>query len=62
MRSLHEQYEELRAEAVRRNLIRKPKEKEIIFKEDSGTAARLLTVFGPKGSLDNAWWTDWRPA
>lgn len=53
MRGLHEQYESLRAIAV--------KEK-IAFKEDSGTAERLLTVFGPGGSHDNAWWTTWRPS
>lgn len=51
-RLLHERHEADRAEARKRN---------IEFKEDSGTAERLLTVFGPNGSHDNAWWTKWRP-
>lgn len=52
MRLLHKQYESMRAGAV---------EKKVEFKDDSGTADRLLTVFGPDGSDDNAWWTTWRP-
>lgn len=53
MLKLHEDYERLRAEAKTRKLE---------LKDDSGTAAALLRVFGPRGSLDNAWWTTWRPA
>ena len=52
MRLLHADYERLRERAV---------EKGVVFKDDSGTATRLRTVFGSEGSLDNAWWTTWRP-
>lgn len=61
MHQLHKQYESLRAEAERRNAVRKPKESEITLSDDSGTAARLRQVFGIDGSPHNAWWTTWRP-
>jgi hypothetical protein len=50
MRSLHEEYNALR---------RKRREEKL--RDDSGTAAALLKVFGAQGSPDNAWWTRWRP-
>ena len=52
MRLLHKQYEYLRS---------REKETGKTLRDDSGTAAGLLKVFGPGGSPDNAWWTKWRP-